>query len=92
MRYDDFADSKQDDYLRQIADAMNPLGLSFTYDYDETRTIHDRKMVINDTWEILLGRGLDIWQYFDAGNAFAVETNVPEVRKVKEFGITYLRK
>ena len=28
----------------------------------------------------------------DAGNAFAVETNVPEVRKVKEFGITYLRK
>ena len=92
VRDDDFADSKQDDYLRQIADAMNPLGLSFTYDYDETRTIHDRKMVINDTWEILLGRGLDIWQYFDAGNAFAVETNVPEVRKVKEFGITYLRR
>ncbi len=92
VRDDDFADSKQDDYLRQIADAMNPLGLSFTYDYDESRTIHDRKMLINDTWEILLGRGLDIWQYFDAGNAFAVETNVPEVRKVKEFGITYLRK
>ena len=40
----------------------------------------------------MLGRGLGIWQYFDAGNAFAVETNVPEVRKVKEFGITYLRK
>lgn len=92
VRDDDYADSKQDDYLRQIADAMNPLGLSFTYDYDESRTIHDRKMLINDTWEILLGRGLDIWQYFDAGNAFAVETNVPEVRKVKEFGITYLRK
>lgn len=92
VRDDDFADSKQDDYLRQIADAMNPLGLSFTYDYDESRTIHDRKMLINDTWEILLGRGLDIWQYFDAGNAFAVETNVSEVRKVKEFGITYLRK
>lgn len=92
VRDDDYADSKQDDYLQQVADAMNPLGLSFTYDYDETRTIHDRKMVINDTWEILLGRGLDIWQYFDAGNAFAVETNVPEVRKVKEFGITYLRK
>ena len=71
---------------------MSPLGLSFTFDYDESRTIHDRKMVINDTWEILLGRGLDIWQYFDSGNAFAVETNVPEVRKVKEFGITYLRK
>lgn len=47
-------------------------------------------MVINDTWEILLGRGLDIWQHFDAGNAFAVEANVPEVRKVKEFGITCL--
>lgn len=92
VRDDDFTDSKQDDYLRQIADAMSPLGLSFTYDYDESRTIHDRKMLINDTWEILLGRGLDIWQYFDAGNAFAVETNVPEVRKVKEFGITYLRK
>lgn len=92
VRDDEFFGSKQDDYLQQIAEAMSPLGLSFTFDYDESRTIHDRKMVINDTWEILLGRGLDIWQYFDSGNAFAVETNVPEVRKVKEFGITYLRK
>ena len=92
VRDDEFADAKQDGYLQQIADAMAPMGLAFTYSYDEARTIHDRKMVINDTWEILLGRGLDIWQYFDAGNAFAVETNVPEVRKVKEFGITYLRK
>ena len=92
VRDDEFFGSKQDEYLQQIAEAMSPLGLSFTYDYDESRTIHDRKMVINDTWEILLGRGLDIWQYFDAGNAFAVEANVPEVRKVKEFGITYLRK
>lgn len=92
VRDDEFFGSKQDDYLQQIAEAMSPLGLSFTFDYDESRTIHDRKMVINDTWEILLGRGLDIWQYFDSGNAFVVETNVPEVRKVKEFGITYLRK
>lgn len=92
VRDDEFFGSKQDDYLQQIAEAMSPLGLSFTFDYDESRTIHDRKMVINDTWEILLGRCLDIWQYFDSGNAFAVETNVPEVRKVKEFGITYLRK
>jgi ATP-dependent Lon protease len=87
---DENADSKQDGYLQQIAEAMDPMGLAFTYDYDEARAIHDRKMVINDTWEILLGRGLDIWQYFDAGNAFAVEANVPEVRKVKEFGVTYL--
>ncbi|MDY2625894.1 MAG: BREX system Lon protease-like protein BrxL, partial [Coriobacteriales bacterium] len=92
VRDDEYADVKQDDYLQQIAEAMDPMGLAFTYDYDETRTIHDRKMVINDTWEILLGRGLDIWQYFDAGNAFSVEANVPEVRKVKEFSITYLKK
>lgn len=92
VRDGEYADVKQDDYLQQIAEAMDPMGLAFTYDYDETRTIHDRKMVINDTWEILLGRGLDIWQYFDAGNAFSVEANVPEVRKVKEFSITYLKK
>ncbi len=92
VRDDEYADAKQDGYLQQITEAMDPMGLAFTYDYDEARTIHDRKMVINDTWEILLGRGLDIWQYFDAGNAFSVESGVPEVRKVKEFGITYLRK
>lgn len=92
VRDDEYADSKQEDYLQQIAEAMDPMGLAFTYDYDETRTIHDRKMVINDTWGILLGRGLDIWQHFDAGNAFSVEANVPEMRKVKEFGITYFRK
>ena len=92
VRDDEFSDAKQDDYLQQIAQALEPMGLRFTYGYDESRTIHDRKMTIDDKWEILLGRGLDIWQYFDAGNAFAVETNVPEFRKIKEFGITYLRR
>lgn len=90
VRDDEYADAKQEGYLQQIVEVMDPMGLAFTYDYDEVRTIRDRKMVINDTLEILLGRGLDIWQYFDVGSAFAVEANVPEVRKVKEFGITYL--
>ncbi|MGI6216939.1 MAG: MIT C-terminal domain-containing protein, partial [Coriobacteriales bacterium] len=78
-------------YLQQIADAMYPLGLTFSWDFDDSESIHARHFVIDDRWDILLDRGLDIWQKFDSNNAFAVESGMPEMRRVKQFEITYLR-
>lgn len=88
---DQYDPAKQDDYLCQIADALHPLGLTLEWDFDETNTIHARHFVIDDKWDILLDRGLDIWQKFDSGNAFAVESRMQEMRKVRQFEITYLR-
>lgn len=88
---DEYPGSKQTDYLDQMVEAMEPMGLAFIYDLDTTRTIHARHVVINGAWDIMLDRGLDIWQRFDAGNAFSVEAGVPEVRRVKQFEVVYRR-
>lgn len=88
---DQYDPAKQDDYLCQIADSLHPLGLTLEWDFDETNTIHARHFVIDDKWDILLDRGLDIWQKFDSGNAFSVESRMQEMRKVRQFEITYLK-
>ena len=33
----------------------------------------------------------DIWQKFDSGDAFALESSIPEMRRVRQFEVTYLR-
>ena len=88
---DEYDAAKQQDYLQQIADAMAPMGLTFTWDLDDSG-IHARHFLIDDEWDILLDRGLDIFKKFDSGNAFAIENRMPEMRRVKQFEITYLRK
>lgn len=89
---DEYGTERQVDYLKQIADAVAPMGMTFTWDFDETRTIHARHILVDDAWDIMLDRGLDIWQKFDSGNAFAIESRVQEMRRVKQFEITYMRK
>ena len=88
---DDYLDSKQEDYLRRIQESMAPLGLSFTWDIDASGTLHARHLKIEDRWDILLDRGLDIWQRFDSNDAFGIEGRMPEMRRVKAFEITYMK-
>ncbi|WP_155811557.1 MIT C-terminal domain-containing protein [Lancefieldella rimae] len=46
----------------------------------------------NTVWDIILDRGLDTWQRFDSGNAFAIEFRVQEMCRIEQFEITYMRK
>lgn len=87
---DMYADSKQEDYLRQIRDAVEPMDIDFSWEIDDSG-IHARHLKVDDKWDILLDRGLDIWQKFDSGNAFALESSIPEMRRVRQFEVTYLR-
>ena len=89
---DDYDVAKQRDYLDQIAEAMAPQGLDFTYEIDTSGSIHARHLKVDDSWDILLDRGLDIFQKFDSGNAFAIENRMPEMRRVRQFEVTYLKK
>lgn len=68
---------------------MRLMGLDFSYDLDETHTIHARHVVIDGEWDVMLDRGLDVWQRFDAGDAFSVEAGMPEFRRVKQFEVVY---
>lgn len=89
---DDWDTSKQQDYLQQIADAMKPMGLTFTYELCDDPGLHARHLKIDGTWDILLDRGLDIFQRFDSGNAFAIENRMPEMRRVRQFEVTYIKR
>ena len=88
---DEYPDSKQEDYLGRIRESMMPLGLDFTWKIDESGTLHARHLKIDNTWDILLDRGLDIWQRFDSNDAFSIEGRMPELRRVKAFEVTYMK-
>lgn len=80
---------KQVQYLPRVADAVEPLGIELTWGMDPN--IHARHITTDTGWDIMPDRGLDIWQHFDVNDAFAVENRVPEMRRVKQFEVTYLR-
>ncbi len=86
---DDLNPESQVSYLQRIKDAVEPQDIDFSWDFDEG--IHARHLKIDDTWDILLDRGLDIWQKFDSNDAFALESRMPEMRRVRQFEVTYLR-
>lgn len=44
----------------EINDSLESLGIIFTYEFNDSA--HDRSMVINNGWKIVLVRGLDIFQ------------------------------
>lgn len=63
-------------------------GVDFDVSFDEA--IHDRSIVTNIGWKMLLGGGLDIFQ-FVTGDAFDLATKLQVYRHVKAFGVTYIR-
>lgn len=88
---DEYSNSSQVDYLERIKDSMAPMGLEFTWEIDESGSLHARHLKIDDKWDILLDRGLDIWQRFDSNDAFSIEGRMPEMRRVKAFEVTYMK-
>ena len=88
---DKHSDPKQEEYLQRIQESMAPLGLNFTWDIDGSGALHARHLKIDDRWDILLDRGLDIWQRFDSSDAFSIEARMPEMRRVRAFEVTYMR-
>ena len=88
---DEYSDSSQEDYLERIKDSMAPMGLEFTWEIDESGSLHARHLKIDDKWDILLDRGLDIWQRFDSNDASSIEGRMPEMRRVKAFEVTYMK-
>lgn len=80
----------QRESLIAIREAVQSLGITFDVNFDETRTIHDRSIVTDTGWKIILGRGLDIFQYV-SNEPFNPGVRVQEFRQVKAFSVTYVR-
>ncbi|OYZ13693.1 MAG: TIGR02688 family protein [Sphingomonadales bacterium 28-64-96] len=82
---------KQAEFLSAVADACEGVGIHFTWEIDETDTIHARHIVTDTGWKIALDRGLDIFQPFDGNNAFSFANRNQAHRSIKAFEVIYLR-
>jgi ATP-dependent Lon protease len=81
---------QQTELLQSIRANAARAGVDFDWTYDETRTIHDRKIETDTGWKIVLGRGLDIFQAFDNRDAFNLGHRLQEHRRCKACEITVL--
>lgn len=74
------------DAFEQMTLSFESIGIIFSYEFDEN--IHDRSILLNNGWKILLGRGLDLWQ--KTGGWFDVNEYIQEKRLCKACEVTIL--
>lgn len=75
--------------LNELASAFSQLGVNLTYEFRDT--LHDRSITADTGWEILPGRGLDIFQKFVDGDWLNPLLRHQQLRRVKECKVTYQR-
>jgi ATP-dependent Lon protease len=73
--------------FQAITDTLEPLGIHFTYEFREEK--HDRSIVLNNGWKIILGRGLDIYQ--KTSGWYDIAEYYQEKRLCKECEVTYIK-
>lgn len=81
---------KQAENLGAIAASCDGIGITFTWEVDETNTIHARHVVTDTGWKIALDRGLDIFQQYELNDAFSFTNRLQQFRSVKAFEVIYL--
>ncbi len=74
------------DAFDEIQESVSDLGITFMYEFKD---IHDRKISTDTGWDIILGRGLDI---YEPRKGYTIDEFLQERRKCKAFTATYVRK
>ncbi len=80
---------EQEDFLSQIKRHASDLGIRLSWNYSDG--IHDRFIRTNTGWKIVLGRGLDIFNFFDSKDVFNPLNRDQKQRTSRGFHITWQR-
>lgn len=88
---DDFKGEQQRESLDKIAESCSAVGINFTWEFDETGTIHARHILTDHGWKISLDRGLDIFQNYEMKEAFTFTNRMQQYRACKAFEVTFIR-
>ena len=88
---DEFKAEQQKEWFEKIKESSTSVGVEFTWEFDETGTIHARHVVTDHGWKILLDRGLDIFGHYEMNDAFTFENRLQKFRPCKAFEVTYIR-
>jgi len=75
------------DAFKEMADSLESLAIQFSYEFNENT--HDRSIVLDNGWKIVLGRGLDIYQ--KTNGWYDIAEYYQEKRLCKGCEITYLK-
>ncbi len=89
-RADDFESQKQQENLDRIIDMIRSAGVEFSWEFDQSQTIHARHIVTDTGWKIDLDRGLDIFQKYEMNDALSLANRLQEYRQCKKFQVTYI--
>ena len=73
--------------FQQMIYSLETVGILFTYEFDDY--IHDRSIVLDNGWKIILGRGLDIWS--KTGGWYDINEYVQEKRLCKACEVTFVK-
>ena len=87
---DEFKGEQQKDNLEKMKESADSVGVNFTWEFDDTGTIHARHIVTNHGWKISLDRGLDIFQHYDMNDAFTFANRLQQYRPCKAFEVTFI--
>jgi ATP-dependent Lon protease len=82
---------QQIEYFTDIQNNVQAAGISFTWEFDTTETIHARHIVTDTGWKISLDRGLDIFQQYAMNDAFSLSNKMQKFRSCKGFEVTYIK-
>lgn len=88
---DEFKGEQQRDNFERIKVSAGPAGVNFTWQFDDTGTIHARHIVTDHGWKIALDRGLDIFQRYEMNDAFTFANRLQQCRPCKAFEVTYIK-
>jgi ATP-dependent Lon protease len=83
---DEFKDKIRAD-LDSLADSLDGTGVLFSFNL--IGDLHDRSIVLDTGWKIVLGRGLDIWQ--KTSGMFDIAEKSQEMRMCKDCEITVVK-
>ena len=81
----------QEEWFSSIQKTAIYAGVKFTWEYDETNTIHARHIVTDTGWKILLDRGLDVFQHYNINDPFALNNRMQKYSSCKTFEVTYIK-
>lgn len=88
--YGDSSPTEIDENLRYIKDELQQVDIEFTYEFDNSHSIHARSISTDTGWKILLDRGLDIFQRFEGG-FLSLSSLDQRARFCKAFEVTYIK-
>ena len=88
---DEFKSEQQKEVFEKMKESASNAGIKFTWEFDNTGTIHARHIMTDHGWKILLDRGLDIFQHYEMNDAFTFSNRLQQFRPCKAFEITFIK-